>query len=214
MMTTTHILVGLGAASRKTLPNWVALPAFIGAIIPDINIAIMLLWARMTGYDGSLWREPRGLYWQEPWQGFSAVVNSFPLYALGLIVSLLILRRSENLGKVVSAIALFFAALCASAILHVALDFPVHTDDAHQHFWPLTSWRFHSAVSYYRSSQFGDYVAVFEAVVSVLLAFWIFRHYRTWPMRALVLLLLLPNLISLMPRGTMYAIFQFMGGAA
>ncbi|MEM6627414.1 MAG: hypothetical protein AAF719_11980, partial [Pseudomonadota bacterium] len=75
-------------------------------------------------------------YWSEPWQTIGAIFNSVPLALL--ILSIGFIWKCE-------LVALFALAL----LTHAALDFPLHADDAHRHFWPLSDWRFISPVSYW-----------------------------------------------------------------
>ncbi len=39
-------------------------------------------------------------------------------------------------------------AFAGAGLLHLALDFPLHTHDARMHFWPLSTWVFESTLSY------------------------------------------------------------------
>ncbi len=55
--------------------------------------------------------------------------------------------------------------LGASMVLHHLADLPLRHDDAHQHFWPLSSFRFISPVSYYDSDHFGLLGATVELVL-------------------------------------------------
>ena len=67
---------------------------------------------------------------------------------------------------------------CIGALLHVAGDFPVHHDDAHRHFFPLSDWRFASPVSYWDSSHYGDLFFPAELAVAAVLVDWLSRYYR------------------------------------
>ncbi|MGB5972116.1 MAG: hypothetical protein WBG38_02300, partial [Nodosilinea sp.] len=53
----------------------------------------------------------------------------------------------------------------ASMVLHHLADLPLHHDDAHQHFWPLSSVRFISPVSYWDADHFGQIGATVELVL-------------------------------------------------
>lgn len=188
MMTNTHMLVAAAATGRPQLRWWYLVLAWLGGIVPDLNIFVMIVWARVTGFAGNMWRAPEGLYWQEPWQTWSAILNSMPLWAGGLGLGYWLFRGTERLREWGRGLMI----LCGGCLLHVLMDFPVHTDDAHVHFWPFTDWRFHAPVSYYRASQFGDIVGSIELVLGVALAGFIVWRFPQWPMRLVALLLVAP----------------------
>ena len=50
-------------------------------------------------------------------------------------------------------------------ICHSLLDIPVHNDDAHRHFFPLTDYRFMSPLSYWDPNHYGRFVALFELLL-------------------------------------------------
>jgi hypothetical protein len=58
---------------------------------------------------------------------------------------------------------------CASLICHSLLDLPVHHDDAHRHFFPLSDYRFISPLSYWDPSHYGQFVALAEVLVILAL---------------------------------------------
>lgn len=111
-----------------------------GAFIPDASMFVFFAWSRLQGWSGSeTWSVQ---YWNEPWQALGAVSNSFVIF--GLAFGFAIWRRAPIL-----------AVFCGAALLHIALDFPLHADDAHRHFWPISDWRFQSPVSYWDPDQNG-----------------------------------------------------------
>lgn len=130
--------------------NWAIMA---GALIPDISIYVMSAWAIATGrMNRELWEVT---YWQDPWQTLGAITNSVPLALLVLALSLW--RKWP-----------WLTALAFALLIHAALDFPVHADDAHRHFWPISDWRFHSPVSYWDSDHHGFWGGLSD--VSVLFA--------------------------------------------
>lgn len=188
MMTNTHMLLAGGLVARPGLSRPLLALAWFGGLFPDLGVIVMVAWSRITGVGlGNLWRSPDGLYWQEPWQSVSAILNSIPLYSLILVAGIVLWRagRWPGLAKVLMVFG-------AATLLHVLCDLPVHTDDAHVHFWPFTDWRFHSPVSYYQRDHFGQWVGLFELGLGVALAVSIFLRYRRWPMRLMAVLLTLP----------------------
>ena len=58
--------------------------------------------------------------------------------------------------------------LGASMVLHHLADLPLHHDDAHQHFWPLSSVRFISPVSYWDVDHLGRLGATIELVLVLI----------------------------------------------
>lgn len=57
------------------------------------------------------------------------VFNSVPVWAVLLLAG-------------ISARRNLLVLLSASALIHIALDLPLHANDARPHFWPLTDWVF------------------------------------------------------------------------
>lgn len=149
MNTLTHVVAAAAVLAQpdKPIRNRVIL---LGALVPDLSIYVMCVWALATGnFDGSLWSE---IYWSEPWQTVGAVTNSLPLALLILSVGLI----SKSVLLNVFACAL---------LIHAGLDFPLHADDAHRHFWPVTDWRFHSPVSYWDPDHHGLLGQMFDSAV-------------------------------------------------
>ena len=90
--------------------------------------------------------------------------------------------RKLHLG--LPALAIFAIA----ALLHIAGDLPVHADDAHRHFWPLSDWRFHSPVSYWNPDQGGAWFSFTEAAIGIGAAVLLFRRFRSVWVRAMTML--------------------------
>ena len=81
--------------------------------------------------------------------------NSAPLIGLGLAVALVAKARLW---------LLFFASMG----LHILSDFPLHHDDAHRHFFPVSDWRFQSPLSYWDPRFHGVLIFSLEALVVAL----------------------------------------------
>ena len=145
------MLVASAVLARSGQPARNAAVLF-GALLPDLSIFALFAWARLQ--DIPQWQIWRQLYWQEPWQLLSAISNSFPIWAAVLVIGLAL--RSGLL-----------AAIAAAALLHLTLDFPVHADDAHKHFWPITDWRFHSPLSYWDVDHHGRLVMAAELLLCI-----------------------------------------------
>ena len=100
-----------------------------------------------------IWGE---IYFDDPMQLWGAVFNSAPTYVFIGIVGFF--ARGKFWGQCVMVAAI-------AALIHIAGDLPVHADDAHRHFWPLSDWRFFSPVSYWDRAYHARWVSLFEAGV-------------------------------------------------
>ena len=164
MNTPAHILVALAALSRPASPRQ-NLAVAAGAFVPDLSIYVFFFWA--TGFTDfsmqQIWRE---VYWTEPWQTLGAISNSVPLALVLLGLSLW--KRS--------AVATAFSL---ALLVHFALDFPLHADDAHRHFWPLSDWRFASPISYWDGDHHGKLGAGLEYVATLIASVFIWRRFQS-----------------------------------
>ena len=179
MMTQTHLLVASGLFARPdhTLRNFAIL---FGALIPDAAIYVLFGWSKIQGIpERTVWRE---LYWQEPWQSWTAAGNSLPIYMALLVIGLVLLRNAAFAWK----IGLVLAFMALAAVTHIAGDLPVHVDDAHRHFWPLSNWKFISPVSYWHPDHHGGTFAIFEVCLGLLLAILLFRRFKTLWVRSVL----------------------------
>ena len=149
MNTPAHAVINLALLGRSGRPDDVR-PILAGAIACDLPMFGFYLWQRLAvgAPEALIWGEA---YFRPSWQGLFDVFNSVPLALLGLAVAAW--RRSR-------AGALFFASM----LLHVALDLPLHREDAHRHFLPLSDWRFVSPVSYWDPAHHGAIAALAEGV--------------------------------------------------
>ena len=194
MLTNTHILVAATALTRRRFTTKQNLAIIVGGVFPDLSVFIMAAVGRMPGSTiTNLWRKPDGMYWQEPWQFLSALSNSIPLYVALLLLFMFLVRRAQSHRALWLACALFFAA----CLLHVLFDFPVHADDAHVHFWPLTDARFHSPVSYWQSQYWGNWVSAFEVIGGLIMATILWRRFGHWRPRIGTALLALPYVAAI-----------------
>ncbi|MEM8760380.1 MAG: cobalamin biosynthesis protein CobQ [Pseudomonadota bacterium] len=173
MNTATHLLTAAAALARPHRPvrNTAVL---IGALLPDAWIFGFWGWYRVQGVpELRLWRE---LYWQEPWQTIGAAANSAPL-----AVTLLSVGLWARLS--------WLAVLAGAMLIHLALDFPVHADDAHRHFWPLSDWRLHAPLSYWDVRYHADKVIWVEAALTAACLVILWRRFGGRPARAALTLL-------------------------
>ncbi|MEL7130739.1 MAG: cobalamin biosynthesis protein CobQ [Pseudomonadota bacterium] len=179
MMTQTHLLVAAalfarpGSKRRNTA-------VIAGSLVPDLAIYVLFAFAILTGIPQStLWNET---YWSEPWQTYTAIGNSIPLYLAGLAASLVLVRPVDGRAVWQALPALF----CLAALTHLAGDFPLHNDDAHEHFWPLSDWRFASPVSYWDRDHHGGIFSIFEGVLGLGLMVLLIRRFKARWVRAIL----------------------------
>ncbi len=146
MNTPSHLILNL-ALLRRPSPPVMTWPILLGALIPDAAMFVFYGWARWQRMpEQTIWSET---YYSQPWQTIFAVGNSMPL---GLLAAAL----GYGLKR------LWLGLLGASMVLHHLADLPLHHDDAHQHFWPLSSVRFISPISYWDVDHLGRLGATLE----------------------------------------------------
>ncbi len=137
MNTPAHLLLG-AAAFGKPDKKGTYTAALFGALAPDLSLYLMVS-VSIWGLDIPAQTVFRELYYSDAWQAVFAVDNSFVLWGIALSVALWLHAH-------------VFIAFTAAALLHLAFDFPLHTHDARQHFWPVTNWVFESPFSYWDNS--------------------------------------------------------------
>ncbi len=186
MQTQTHALLALAlfAKSEQTARNWAV---FAGAMATDAFIYIGFLW--YVGISGQSAQDFfSGTYFDSLMQFWSALSNSLPLYAL--LAGLGFALRQHRLG----ALLLFFAL---AAFTQSAIDLPVHADDAHRHFWPLTDWRFISPLSYWDPAHYGRIIGPLDALLGMICALFLWRRFpKRWVRILLGLLIAFYALMS------------------
>ena len=182
-MSQSHILI---ASSLFTKPGQTArnYAVLLGALIPDAAIYGLFLWSKFAGIpEATVWNQ---LYWQEPWQTYTAAGNSIPFYAMILLLGIVALRQVRSAHKI--GIVLTFLAL--AALVHIAGDLPVHVADAHRHFWPISDWKFISPVSYWNPDHHGRVFMVFETLLGILIMTVLFRRFKNWLVRIPLVIIL------------------------
>lgn len=140
----------------------------VGALVPDLPMVLFYAWARLGAGlpERQIWGEA---YFDPGWQAFFDVFNSAPLVLVLLWVAH---RRSMPRTRVFGW----------SMMLHFALDLPLHGNDAHRHFFPLSDFRFESPLSYWDPEYFGGVVGSLEIalVVGVTLVVLVPRYESWW----------------------------------
>ena len=172
MNTPAHVIVGAAAFAR---PGALAVnaAAVLGSLMPDISLYVMASTALF------LIDVPPNVvfdeyYFSDAWQQVFAVDNSFIVW--GVILGLALWRRSAVL-----------TAFAGAALLHLALDFPLHHDDARPHFWPLSDWVFVSPFSYWDRRHFGQVIGPLEAMLCIVLCAVLLLRFEDWRSRVLIL---------------------------
>ncbi len=162
MNTPAHLLIGAAAFARPGEPR-VTYAALAGALMPDLSLYLLAGTSIFL-----LGISPQAVfnqyYFSDSWQAIFAVDNSFFVWG-GLLALALILRRRWGI------------AFAGAGLLHLALDFPLHHDDARQHFWPVSNWVFESPVSYWDSQHYGNIVGPIEAVICLGLCVLLWRRF-------------------------------------
>lgn len=180
MNTQTHLLVAAALLAKPDHPKRnVAL--IVGALLPDIAIFVLFGWAVATGVpQGELWGR---IYFSQPMLTFTAIGNSAPLYGAVALAAWAYARW--RIGEPLAVLPTL-TVLGLAALSHLALDFPVHVDDAHPHFWPLSEWRFRSPVSYWNGNFHAQWVSVVELLVALGLLTLLWRRFQARWVRAIL----------------------------
>lgn len=181
MNTPAHLVFGAAAFARPQHKG-TFLAALIGSALPDLSLYLMVAW--------SIWMMDvpaqvvfREYYYSDTWQSVFAVDNSFVLW--GILLAIALWRRWH-----------IVVAVSGAALLHIALDFPLHTHDARQHLWPISDWVFHSPYSYWDSRAGANIIGPVELGLTLVLALVIFARFRSLAVRATVALLVVFEVLS------------------
>jgi len=169
--TPAHVIFGLAAFGKAGKP-WVTAAAMAGGLIPDVSLYVLAgvhLFVLNTPPDVVFGT----LYFSDAWQAVCRVDHSIVLWGLGFALALWF--RAEIL-----------VAFTGAALLHSVCDLLVHHDDARAQFWPISTWVFHSPVSYWDRAHYGGIVAPLEIAVCLLLTVVLWRRYRSVGMRLVI----------------------------
>jgi hypothetical protein len=143
-----HALVNTAVLGGCVEPR-LELAVIAGALLPDLPIIVLYLRerARRTDED-TIWRV---VYQRRAWLAMIHAAHS-------LVIAGALLGAGVLLGWA------WLVAFAASLGLHDLADLPVHAEDAHRHFFPLSDWRFVSPVSYWDPARHGAQVAALEVL--------------------------------------------------
>ena len=171
MNTPAHLIFAAAAFAKPGAParTWAALA---GGLAPDLSLYLMATWSLYV-----MGLSPNyvfgTLYFSEAWQTVFKIDNSFIIW--GALLAFFWWRKSP--------VGMIFAA---SALLHLAFDFPLHHDDGRPHFWPLSNWVFESPVSYWDRGHHGAIVGPLEMAACVVLLFVLFRRFTSLRSRGVI----------------------------
>ena len=160
----THVVLSLLCLGRDDRRSPLT-PIVTGALLPDAPMVVFFIVERfiLNHSQDYIWGTA---YFLPHWQHFIDVFNSIPLILLGLGFSF---WRGSTFGKL----------LCLSMLLHVGGDLPLHHDDGHGHFFPFTTWKFVSPVSYWDVDHHGGIVATLEVLFVIATSYFLTRNYST-----------------------------------
>jgi hypothetical protein len=171
MNTPTHALLNLTLIGRSR-SNVEQTAILVGGILPDVPMFVFYAFEKARGTsERMIWDER---YFQSAWQGVFDLFNSLPLI-LFLLMTVAMLRRP----------AVFFLLL--SMLLHTVVDFFVHVNDAHRHFYPFSNYRFQSLISYWNPAHYGWLVSPFELILVLIASVLSIAWARSWWIRCGVL---------------------------
>ncbi len=183
MMTQTHALFAGALLARANRPA-LNIAVLTGSLVPDAALYILFAIARFQGIsDRVIFRD---LYWSPTWQTAMSPGNSFILYALLAMLAYAMMRPG---GRLVWTGALIMG-FAVAALLHVATDFPLHVDDAHSHFWPISEWKFVSMISYWDQRHHANWVQPLEFLLAIICLVALLIRFRSFWVRAVLTLLL------------------------
>jgi len=171
--TPSHAIINLALISSQQSHPQYTVAITIGAILPDAPIFVLYFWAKFVRRqtERQIWSQTYELPF---WQNFVAAFHSIPL---ALIAVLIAYYWGWQQGEL----------LLLSMVLHSLLDFPVHHDDAHRHFFPLSNYRFISPWSYWDPKHHGNVVSFVERLMVLGATFYIFPGLNSWVGKGLLI---------------------------
>jgi hypothetical protein len=161
MNTTSHAIINLAILGKTSTwkQPWIIIT---GAILPDVMMFVFFAIHQfiLKTPQRQIWNTE---YFKPIWQHIFDVFNSIPLLLLVLIIAY---KQKWQTLKL----------LCYSMLLHVTLDLPVHREDAHHHFWPLSDYQFISPVSYWDPAFYGLQFSIFEILLTLMLSIYCYKN--------------------------------------
>lgn len=176
MNTPAHLVIAAAvfAKPNKTKVTWAAL---LGGLLPDLSLYLLTAWSTLI-QDNTLKYVFDVQYFTSSWQQIFAVDNSFFVWGLIFIAGVLLKKH-------------WLWALGGAGFLHLCFDFPLHHDDARQHFWPISDWIFQSPFSYWDSNHHGDLISLLEIGLCVALLIVLWRRFHSRFARGVIIVIAL-----------------------
>lgn len=171
MNTPAHLIVAAAVFAKPNNPK-VIWAAIVGGFLPDLSLYALAAWS-MFVQGNTAQHVFDTQYFSADWQQIFAVDNSFFVWAL-IIATGVLLRKH------------WLWAFGGAGFLHLCLDFPLHNDDARQHFWPLTDWIFNSPLSYWDHNHYGDIISVLEIGLCIVCLVFLWRRFESKFARVLI----------------------------
>lgn len=187
MNTQSHVIIGAALFGRG-IPKraWIAAA---GSILPDVPMILIVLVLKLSGMPAQVIFDE--MYWENWWQISNGLAHSFLLWGGLALLAVFMRERLANSAQRIERWSLILV-FALSGLLHAAIDFICHREDAHMSFWPLTRWKFVSPISYYDSNHYGTAFSLFEAGLGICLGIVLFRQFRNiWVRLALAIALTL-----------------------
>lgn len=174
MNTPAHIVIGLallGSGRGRGFGRWIV----AGSLLPDLPMFGFYLWQKfaLATPERVIWGST---YFEPGWQSFFDLFNSIPIVLIGLAIA-----SYTRFWPVIF--------LAAGMLVHFALDLPLHHDDGHRHFYPLSMWRFESPVSYWDPAHGGRFGAGLEVACVALASLTLFRRVQGLAVRVVLVAL-------------------------
>ncbi|MGI9317470.1 MAG: hypothetical protein ACR2QW_09085 [bacterium] len=146
MNSPAHVIFSLALLGRPNAVKY-AVAITAGALLPDAFMLVFYAYEKFRGVpEIVIWRDH---YYEAFWQNLFDATNSIPLLSIALLIS-------------ISMKGYTWAFMFGSMIIHCLLDLPVHHDDGHRHFFPISDFRFQSPVSYWNPDYHGNVVGLME----------------------------------------------------
>ena len=165
-------MIFAATAFAKPFDRRRTIAAVAGALAPDLSLYVMAsvsLYVLRISPDVVFGE----LYFSTAWQQVFAIDNSFLVW--GALAGVAWWLGAKN--------GVVFAA---SALMHLALDFPLHHDDGRPHFWPVTDWVFESPVSYWDRSAHAGLVGPVEMALCAVFCLILMRRYHSLRSRLVI----------------------------
>ena len=160
----------------------------IGSMLPDVPIFIFYLVTKFIQKlpEETIWNEA---YYDPSWHNIIALSHSIPVAAIAIPICLYFRWKMA-------------AILFGSMILHCLFDLPFHHDDAHQHFFPFSDYRFISPISYWDPQHHATFVALGELLLVLAATPFVFKMLDTWIAKVILISI---NVIYIMGYSIFYA---------